>query len=125
MAWIHKEIGGATDFTLHSPRFFLPTVGAQLDMGMHHRRALGHWGHKSMMPVRYDQSRCCAELLAKQKLWDALKGGFKAAADFRVPATPGQAPQTPRPAPPARRTPFTPTRAELAQERARRCDKDE
>ena len=36
---------------------------------------MGRWGTASGMPIRCDQSRCCAELAAKQQLRTRLEQG--------------------------------------------------
>ena len=56
---ILRAAGVQGDFTLHSPRFFVPGLAGQMGMSLEQRRTLGHWGPNSNMPVRYDQARCC------------------------------------------------------------------
>ena len=87
-AWVHQNLGHVSQPTLHGPRFYLPIIAGQAGLPMDLRRAMGHWGPHSGMPVRYDQSRCCTELLAKQKVWDLLSAGFSPVQDFEVPALP-------------------------------------
>ena len=65
--------------------FFLGIAG-QAGFTMEQRRSFGRRGPASGMPVRYDQSRCCAELAAKQILWEKLAAGFVPGRDFELPA---------------------------------------
>ena len=82
-----RKAGIQGDYTLHSPRFFAPGLAGQLGLTLEQRRALGHWGPNSQMPVRYDQARCCTELRMKAELWDSLHRGYIPAQDFRIPTT--------------------------------------
>ena len=82
-----RAAGVEGDFTLHSPRFFVPGLAGQAGMTMEQRRALGHWGPHSDMPARYDRSRCCTELRMKAELWSAFQSGFEPKGDFRIPGT--------------------------------------
>ena len=86
MGWAHKFAGHNEYYTLHSPRFFICGIAGQAGFTMEQRRSLGRWGPASGMPVRYDQSRCCAELAAKQTLWEKLATGFVPGHDFELPA---------------------------------------
>ena len=52
---------------------------------------MGRWGPASGMPVRYDQSRCCAELASKQEMWSKLQDGFKPGNDFELPTCDAEA----------------------------------
>ena len=81
-----RKAGVEGDFTLHSPRFYLPGLAGQVGMSLEQRRTLGHWGPNSNMPVRYDQARCCTELKMKGEIWQRLAGGWKPAQDFHLPA---------------------------------------
>ena len=47
---------------------------------------MGRWGPASGMPIRYDQSRCCAELAAKQRLWQRLRDGLRPGDDYELPS---------------------------------------
>ena len=80
-----RKAGIEGDFTLHSPRFYLPGLAGQVGMTVEQRRTLGHWGPNSHMPVRYDQARCCTELKMKSELWQRLAGGWEPAKDFHIP----------------------------------------
>ena len=81
-----SKAGVGGDYTLHSPRFYVPGLAGQIGMTLEQRRTLGHWGPNSSMPVRYDQARCCTELKMKADLWRQLENGFEPAADFHIPA---------------------------------------
>ena len=87
-SWLHVKLGHSQRFTLHSPRFYLPTVAGQLQMPLEERNLLGHWDPQSKMPLRYDQARCAGELVAKNKISAALKQGFatstKCSEDYRL-----------------------------------------
>ena len=83
--WLHSRLGHDQRFTLHSPRFYLPTVAGQLQMSVEERNLLGHWDPHSKMPLRYDQARCAGELIAKNKITSALKQGFIPAGPFELP----------------------------------------
>ena len=48
-------------------------------MGPSQRNAYG-------MPIRYDQSRCCAELASKQRLWQQLQDGLRPGDDYELPS---------------------------------------
>lgn len=62
MAAVHRLAGHSAHYTLHSPRFLICGMAGQAGFTMEQRRSMGRWGPASGMPVRYDQSRCCAEL---------------------------------------------------------------
>eukprot|EP00959_Pyramimonas_sp_CCMP1952_P350430 7341675-Pyramimonas_sp.AAC.1 len=93
--------GDVTEWSLHSPRFFLPSLAGQLRFPMEERRTLGRWGPASGMPVRYDRARCVTELLLKYEIVERLRAGFKPAGafelpgrrDIRPPDAPGAAPE--------------------------------
>ena len=85
MQWIHQRLKLAQGYTLHSPRFYLPSLAGQAGLPLELRRSLGHWGPNSLMPIRYDQARCATELAAKKVLWQTLAGGFTPSGDFEVP----------------------------------------
>ena len=82
-----KKAGVDGDFTLHSPRLYVPGIAGQAGLSIEQRRTLGHWGPRSNMPVQYDQARCCTELLMKSNLWDRIAGGFEPAKDFHIPTS--------------------------------------
>ena len=83
-----RKAGVEGDYTLHSPRFYLPGLAGQVGMSMEQRRTLGHWGPNSNMPVRYDQARCCTELRMKADIWQRLALGWEPAKDFHIPTPP-------------------------------------
>ena len=86
-AWIHRKMGHRTHFTLHSPRFYMPSLAGQMQLPIDERNLLGHWGPGSTMALRYDQARCAGELVAKRKIMQALQGGFEPAGPFELPRT--------------------------------------
>ena len=83
-----RKAGVEGDYTLHSPRFYLPGLAGQVGMSMEQRRTLGHWGPSSNMPVRYDQARCCTELRMKADIWQRLALGWEPVEDFHIPEPP-------------------------------------
>ena len=80
------SIVDAKTWSLHSPRFFLPSVAGQMRFSLEDRRTLGRWGPSSHMPVRYDRARCVAELCLKAEVMSSLKQGFVPGSDslYRV-----------------------------------------
>ena len=46
---------------------------------------MGRWGPASGMPIRYDQSRCCAEFAAKERVWQKLRDGLRPGGDYELP----------------------------------------
>ena len=81
-------LGGVKDplaWSLHSPRFYFPSLAGQMGLSLEQRRSLGRWGPASGMPVRYDRARCVTELLMKATMIQKLKSGFTPAGDFELP----------------------------------------
>ena len=60
--------------------------------------AIGHWKPGSMMPVKYDQARCCRELIVKKDIFDRLAKGFRPGDKFELPRIeePEMPPQEPQ-----------------------------
>ena len=81
-SWIHEKLRHPEQFTLHSPKFYMPTLAEQVGLSLEERNQMCHW---SPMPLVYDQSRCCAELVAKDKIRKALRAGFAPGASFELP----------------------------------------
>ena len=84
--FVHRLAGHKQHYTLHSPRFLICGMAGQAGFTMEQRRSMGRWGPASGMPVRYDQSRCCAELAAKHSLWEKLRQGFRPGDSFELPS---------------------------------------
>jgi hypothetical protein len=80
--------GDPSVFSLHSPRFFLPSVAGQMRLPLEEKRSLGRWGPNSSMPLKYDQAHCVTELLLKQDILGRLATGFVPAAPFELPEIP-------------------------------------
>ena len=88
---IMRMVPGVQDpfvWSLHSPRFYFPSLASQLRYSLEERRALGRWGPASGMPVRYDRARCVTELLMKTEILGKLGSGFRPANDFELPSQP-------------------------------------
>ena len=81
-SWIHEKLGHPERFTLHSPKFYMPTLAGQVGLSLEERNQMCHWSPSSTMPLVYDQSRCCAELVAKDKIRKALRAGFAPGVSF-------------------------------------------
>ncbi|CAK0841615.1 unnamed protein product, partial [Prorocentrum cordatum] len=67
MAAVRRLAGHTAHYALHSPRFSICGMAGQAGFALEERRGMGRWGPASGMPIRYDQSRCCAELAAKER----------------------------------------------------------
>ena len=75
----------AVKWTLHSWRHLLPTASRQLRHPAEETNQIGHWAVGSQMPRRYDGALCCAELMAKADIRDALANGWSVAPAGEVP----------------------------------------
>ena len=87
MCIVLRQCAGVSDvsvWSLHSPRFFLPSLAGQMRFSLEERRTLGRWGPSSGMPVRYDRSRCVTELLLKTDILSKLESGFQLAGPFEL-----------------------------------------
>ncbi|CAK0803834.1 unnamed protein product, partial [Prorocentrum cordatum] len=85
MAAVHRLTGHTAHYTLHSPRFCICGVAGHAGFALEERRSVGRWGPASGMPIRYDQSRCCAELAAKERARQKLRGGLRPGGDYGLP----------------------------------------
>jgi len=95
---VMRDYGGVDDalqWSLHSPRFFLPSLAGQMRFSLEERRTLGRWGPASGMPVRYDRARCVTELLLKNEIVSELRRGFQPAGPFELPSQADVRPMAP------------------------------
>ena len=58
---LEKRLGFTPLCTLHSPRNWFPTLGAQLLISDEKRNRLGMWTKGSKMCEKYDRTHCVAE----------------------------------------------------------------
>ena len=58
----------AEQYTLHTPKNFLPSCATELSFSVEDRNRLGHWQTGSAMCERYDRSMCTRELLLRSTI---------------------------------------------------------
>ena len=54
-SWIHEKLGHPERFTLHSPKFYMPTLAGQVGLSLEERNQMCHWSPSSTMPLVYDR----------------------------------------------------------------------
>ena len=84
----------ASSYTLHSPRFFLPTASGAFDFPMEKRCFVGHWKVGSEMPVSYDRGFCTTELNIKTEINKYFHNGYRLH-DLSSPGIPKLTPEVP------------------------------
>ena len=67
----------ASKYTLHSPRYFLPTCAGAYDFPLEKRNFIGHWSHKSTMALKYDRGFCTTELNIKNEIMKHFHNGWR------------------------------------------------
>ena len=50
-SWIHEKLGHPERFTLHSPKFYMPTLAGQVGLSLEERNQMCHWSPSSTMPL--------------------------------------------------------------------------
>ena len=78
----------AEQYTLHTPKNFLPSCATELSFSVDGRNRLCHWQTGSAMCERYDRSTCTQELLLRSTILQNISEGWKPVGPFSVPIVP-------------------------------------
>ena len=78
----------AEQYTLHTPKNFLPSCATELPFSAEDRNRLGHWQSGSTMCERYDRSTCTQELLIRSTILENISDGWMPVGPFSIPVAP-------------------------------------